>query len=112
MPMTAANLFSPGPTRRQLLQVGGAGLFGLSLPALLAAAERGPGRKAKARAVIFLHQFGGPSQTDTFDMKPGAPEQIRGEFKTIATRVPGLQVCDRLPRMAGVMDKVCVVRSM
>jgi hypothetical protein len=96
------------PTRRQLLQVGGAGLFGLSLPRLLSAA----GRKARARAVIFLHQFGGPSQTDTFDMKPSAPDKIRGEFKPVATRVPGLQVCDRLPRMAGVMDKVCVVRSM
>jgi hypothetical protein len=93
------------PTRRQLLQVGGAGLLGLSLPGLLAAAERASGRKAKAKAVIFLHQFGGPSQTDTFDMKPTAPEQIRGEFKPIATRVPGLPVCERLPRMARVMDK-------
>jgi hypothetical protein len=100
------------PTRRQLLQVGGAGLFGLSLPGLLAAAGRPSGRKAKARAVIFLHQFGGPSQTDTFDMKPNAPDKIRGEFKPVATRVAGLQVCERLPRMAGVMDKVCVVRSM
>jgi hypothetical protein len=95
------------PTRRQLLQVGGAGLFGLSLPGLLAAAaERNGGRKAKARAVIFLHQFGGPSQTDTFDMKPNAPDNIRGEFQPVATKVPGLQVCDRLPRMAAVMDKV------
>jgi hypothetical protein len=100
------------PTRRQLLQVGGAGLFGLSLPGLLAAAERSSGRKAKARAVVFLHQFGGPSQIDTFDMKPNAPEAIRGEFKPIATRVPGLQVCERLPKFAHVMDKVCVVRSM
>jgi hypothetical protein len=93
------------PTRRHLLQLGSAGLFGLSLPALLAAAERGAGRKARARAVIFLHQFGGPSQTDTFDMKPNAPDKIRGEFKPVATRVPGLQVCDRLPRMAKVMDR-------
>ena len=100
------------PTRRQLLQVGGAGLFGLSLPGLLAASERSSARKAKARAVIFLHQFGGPSQTDTFDMKPNAPDNIRGEFKPIATRVPGLQVCERLTRFAHVMDKVCVVRSM
>jgi len=93
------------PTRRQLLRVGGAGLLGLSLPAFLAAAERGSGRKARARAVIFLHQFGGPSQTDTFDMKPNAPDKVRGEFQPIATRVPGLQVCDRLPRMAAVMDR-------
>jgi hypothetical protein len=100
-----------GPTRRQLLQVGGT-LFGLSLPGLLAAAERGSGRKARARAVIFLHQFGGPSQTDTFDMKPNAPDKIRGEFSPIASAVVGLPVCDRLPRMARIMDRVCLVRSM
>src|SRR5215831_305859 len=105
------DFFRHGPTRRQLLQVGGLGFLGLSLPGLLAAAERASGRKARARAVIFLHQFGGPSQTDTFDMKPSAPDNIRGEFKPAATNVPGLQVCDRLPRTARVMDKVCVVRS-
>jgi hypothetical protein len=110
MEMSVARLTRP--TRRQLLQVGGAGLFGLSLPGLLAAAERGSRRKAKAKAVIFLHQFGGPSQTDTFDMKPNAPDKIRGELQPVATKVPGLQVCERLPRMAAVMDKVCVVRSM
>jgi hypothetical protein len=98
-------------TRRRLLQIGGTGLFGLSLPGLLAA-ERKSGRKARARAVIFLHQFGGPSQTDTFDMKPNAPDIIRGEFKPIATRVPGIQVCELLTRTAQVMDRVCVVRSM
>jgi hypothetical protein len=103
---------TPHPTRRQLLQLGGAGLFGLSLPGLLAAAERNGGRKAKARAVIFLHQFGGPSQTDTFDMKPNAPDKIRGEFQPVTTKVPGLQVCEQLPRIAQIMDKVCVVRSL
>ncbi len=100
------------PTRRQLLQVGGAGLFGLSLPGFLAAAERSSGRKARARAVIFLHQFGGPSQTDTFDMKPAAPDKIRGEFTPIATTVPGIHITERLPRMARVMDRVCIIRSM
>jgi hypothetical protein len=113
-PATSAcdNFRRTGPTRRQLLQVGGAGLLGLSLPGLLAAAERTSGRKAKARAVIFLHQFGGPSQTDTLDMKPGAPDNIRGEFKPIASTAPGVPVCERLPRLARVMDRVCVVRSM
>src|SRR5436309_592280 len=86
-------------TRRHLLRVGGLGLLGLSLPGLLRAAEQGR-RKPRARAVIFLHQFGGPSQTDTFDMKPNAPEEIRGEFKPVPTNVPGLTVCDRLPGMA------------
>jgi hypothetical protein len=98
-------------TRRHLLQVGGLGLLHLSLPGRLRAAERSS-RKARARSVILLHQFGGPSQTDTFDMKPSAPSAIRGEYRPTATKVPGLQVCDRLPRMAQVMDKVTVVRSM
>jgi hypothetical protein len=99
-----------GPTRRHLLQIGALGLAGLSLPRFLRAAESST-RKAKAKAVIFLHQFGGPSQTDTFDMKPNAPEAIRGELKPIASKVPGVQVCHLLPGMAQVMDKVTVVRS-
>jgi hypothetical protein len=99
------------PTRRRLLQVGTAGLLGLTLPDFLLARERSA-RKGKAKAVIFLHQFGGPSQTDTFDMKPNAPDTIRGELKPIATNVSGVQVCELLPRMAKVMDKVCLVRSM
>jgi hypothetical protein len=98
-------------TRRYLLQAGGLGLLGLHLPGLLRAAERG-GRKARAKAVIFLHQYGGPSHHDTFDMKPNAPDAVRGEFKPVATKVPGLSVCERLPRVAQVMDKVTLVRSL
>ncbi len=62
--------------------------------------------------MIFLHQWGGPSHHDTFDMKPAAPAEIRGELKPIATRVPGVQVCERLPRMAGLMDKVTLIRTL
>src|SRR5262249_29146822 len=98
-------------TRRHLLQAGSLGLLGLHLPGLLQAAERGS-RKARVRAVIFLHQYGGPSHHDTFDMKPNAPDEVRGEFKPIATKVPGLSVCERLPRVAQVMDKVTLVRSL
>lgn len=97
--------------RRSLLQVGGLGLLGLGLPQLLRAAE-GNARKAKARSVIFLHQFGGPSQLDTFDMKPAAADGIRGELKPIDTKVPGIQVCELLPRMAKIADKFALVRSM
>ncbi len=99
-------------TRRHLLQVGGAGLLGLQLPGLLQAAERGKGPKAKAKAVIFLHQWGGPSHHDTFDMKPNAPAEVRGEYKPIATKASGIQVCDRLPGVARVMDKVTLIRSL
>jgi hypothetical protein len=91
--------------------VGGLGLLGLGLPGLLRAAEHGR-RKARARAVIFLHQFGGPSHHDTVDMKPAAPDAVRGEFKPIVTSVTGLQICERLPRLARVMDKVTLVRSL
>jgi hypothetical protein len=97
-------------TRRDLLRAGSAGLLGLLAPELLRGAGRAP--KARAQSVIFLHQYGGPSHLDTFDMKPAAPERVRGEFKPIATRVPGLQVCDRLPRVAGIMDKVTLVRTL
>jgi hypothetical protein len=98
-------------TRRRLLAVGGLGALGLSLPGFLRAAAGGP-RKARARAVIFLHQFGGPSHHDTLDMKPAAPAEVRGEFQPVATSVPGLHVCERLPRTARVMDRVTLVRGL
>jgi hypothetical protein len=68
-------------------------------------------RKATAKAVILLHQYGGPSHHDTFDMKPAAPDAVRGEFRPIATRAPGIVISGRLPRVAHVMDKVTLVRS-
>jgi hypothetical protein len=95
-------------TRRRLLQIGGLGLFGSALPNLLASPGR---RRPRARSVIFLHQFGGPSHHDTFDMKPDAPEQVRGQYRPIRSSAPGIVVCEKLPRMAGVMDKVTLVRS-
>jgi hypothetical protein len=101
-------------SRRRLLQVGSLGLMGVTLPRLLEAEES---RKAGALApradacvVIFLN--GGPSHLDMWDMKPEAPEGIRGEFKPIATSVPGLQVSDQLPRLATAMHHFSVVRSM
>src|SRR5689334_5934414 len=101
--------FSLSLTRRHLLQVGGLSLLGLHLPGLLRAAERGGKSKARARAVIFLHQWGGPSHHDSFDMKPSAPDAVRGEFKPIATNLPGVPVCERLPALASVMNKVTLV---
>jgi hypothetical protein len=99
-------------SRRHLLEVGGLGLLGLSLPAFVRASEPQRSPKARAKAIIFLHQFGGPSQTDTLDMKPTAPEAIRGEFKPIASKTPGIFVCDRLPRLAQVADKFTLLRSL
>lgn len=100
-------------SRRKILSAGGAGLLGVSLPKVMAAEEQlatfGP---AKAKSVIFLFLFGGPSQLETFDMKPEAPSEIRGPFYPIASRTPGLQISEHLPRLADVSDKYCVVRTM
>lgn len=101
-----------GFSRRELIQAGGAGLFGLSLPNLLAAESQLSEIKPKAKSVIFLLLFGGPSQLETFDMKPDAPELIRGPFRPIASRTPDLLISEHLPRLADVSDKFCVIRTM
>jgi len=99
-------------TRRRILQAGGAGLFGLSLPRVLAAESAGPFEQPRAKSVIFLFLFGGPSQLETFDMKPEAPSTLRGPFQPVASRTPGLQICEHLSRTAAISDKITVVRSM
>jgi hypothetical protein len=93
--------------RRHLLKIGAFGLAGAALPGLTLA---NPPR-ARARSVIFLYQFGGPSHHDTFDMKPDAPENIRGDFHPVATSVTGLRICEHLPQMARQMHRVTLVRS-
>jgi hypothetical protein len=102
--------------RRAAIRIGGLGLLGLTLPRLLQAEEAskasGHSPKPRAKSVIFLFQFGGPSHLETFDMKPDAPEGIRGLHKPMSSNVDGIQVNERLPRMAKVMDKVCLIRSM
>ncbi|RPI85309.1 MAG: DUF1501 domain-containing protein [Planctomycetaceae bacterium] len=99
-------------TRRQMLEAGGAGLFGLSVPRLLAAETRRSDLVPRAKSVIFLMLFGGPSQLETFDLKPEAPEQIRGPFRPIACRTPELLIGEHLPRTAQVSDQLCVIRTM
>jgi Protein of unknown function (DUF1501) len=102
----AAQRFS----RRAMLRAGTAGIAGLDLATWLGAAEKS-GLQARARHIIFLHQFGGPSHIDTFDMKPNAPDGIRGEFKPIATGQPGLLISEHLPRFATILDRFAQVRS-
>jgi len=99
-------------TRRQVLEAGGAGLFGLTLPKLLAAEAVGGARPARAKSVIFMFLFGGPSQLETFDLKPNAPSTLRGPFKPISSRTPELKIAEVLPRLAAVSDKYCVIRTM
>lgn len=102
--------------RRRFLQLGGVGLFGLTWADMFRAraqAEQSPlvGR-GKAKQVLFIWLEGGPPQTDMFDMKPDQPEEIRGPFKPIGTKVPGLQICEHLPKLAQIADKYTVIRSM
>jgi hypothetical protein len=108
-----------GFTRRELLRVGGIGLMGISLPNILtlqeaAAAQSssgsGPGF-GQAKNVIFIFLQGGPSHIDIWDPKPDAPDNIRGQFKPIPTKVNGIQVSETMPMMAQQMDKVTLVRS-
>jgi hypothetical protein len=107
-----------GISRRDLLTIGGLSAFGLGLadacraaPAAAPTAARLPGF-GRAQACILLFPYGSPSSHETFDPKPDAPAEIQGEMKAAATSVPGLQICERLPRTAQVMDRVTVVRSM
>ena len=102
--------FCDGISRRNFLKIGALGLGGLALPQLLQAeAKSGIGKSHKAVIMIFLP--GGPSHQDMFDLKQDAPSEIRGEFKPINTKVPGIQICEHMPRIAGIMDKLTVIRS-
>lgn len=107
-----SNSACSGIRRRQILEAGGAGLFGLTVPQLLAAETLSGTAAPKAKSVIFLLLFGGPSQLETFDMKPNAPELIRGPFKPIASKTPELLISEHLPKMAAVSDKYTVIRTM
>jgi hypothetical protein len=107
-------------TRREMMRVGGlslfagtAGMAGMTLPSLLAASVGDPARRsrAKAKSVILFNLLGGPSHIDMFDMKPDAPSEIRGEFRPIRSSVPGLEICEHLPRTARLMHKTTLIRS-
>jgi len=99
--------------RRDALRVGGLGMFGLTLPRLLAAKEASgeAAPAAKAKSVIFLFQWGGPSHVDMFDRKGHAPDGYRGHYDWIPTSVPGMPICEHLPETAKVMHKVAQIRT-
>lgn len=106
-----------GVTRRDLLRVGGVGSLTVAdwlraRPASAARPRPGGDRFGQARACILLFPYGSPPQHETFDPKPDAPSEIQGEMKAIPTRADGVRICDHLPRIAEVMDRVTVVRSM
>src|SRR5947209_6780384 len=109
----------PGPpshsgdpiSRRTWLRIGGLALGGLALPDILRA-EAQSGRRNPAKGIIMVLLPGGPSHLDTFDLKPDAPPEIRGEFRPTATSVPGVEICELMPRLARLADKVAIVRSL
>ncbi len=107
MPTTARCPGPAGLTRRNMLQIGAIGALNLTLPTLLASG----GRAARADSCILVFLNGGPSHLDMWDMKPDLPKEIRSEFKPVATDVPGVQVCEHLPRLARRMSRCTLVRS-
>lgn len=100
-----------GVSRRSFLRVGGLAPFGLSLPAYLKARAEQPNVRAKAKRCILLWMQGGPSHHDSFDPKPDAPVEVRGEFGTVPTTLPGVRFCDPLPMLAKQTDKLAVIRG-
>src|SRR5438552_12444207 len=109
-----------GLTRRDWLRIGGLGLAGLSLPDVLrlqeaAATENVADRDSsfgRAKAIILIHLYGSPSQLEWVDPKPDAPVEIRGQFGQIPSSIPGCNVCELFPKMAQVLDRTTVIRSM
>ena len=100
-----------GWTRREVLTVGALGLGGMTLPDLLRA-EAQQGIRQSKKAIIMIYLCGAPPHQDMFDLKMDAPAEIRGDFQPIGTSVPGIQICEHLPRLARIMDKLVPIRTM
>jgi hypothetical protein len=103
--------FCNGLTRRDLLRIGGTALGGLTLPELLRM-EADAGIRSSHKSLIMIYLCGGPPHQDMYDIKVDAPDEIRGPFKPIKTNVPGIEISEKLPRLAKIMDKVVPIRSM
>ena len=105
-----ASRYCDGVSRRSFLTIGGLAVGGLSLASLLKAEERAGVRNSK-KSVIMVYLAGGLSHQDTFDLKPDAPDGIRGEFQPIETGIPGIRIGELLPRLARVTDRMAIIRS-
>ncbi len=114
IPGNSQGTFCDGLTRRNFLQIGafGAGLTLADAMRSNAAAPSANTRSRSLKSAIFIYLPGGPSHLDMYDLKPDAPKEIRGEFKPIATNVPGVQICEHFPKQAKMWDKLSVVRSL
>ena len=103
--------FCDGMTRRDFLKIGGLAMGGLALTDVLALEARA-GIRSSHKAIIMVYLPGGPPHQDMFDLKMDAPSEIRGEFKPMKTRVPGIEICEHLPKIAAMMDKFAIIRSL
>lgn len=110
-PQPSRSGYCDGISRRNFLRIGTLGLGGLALPGLLRA-ESASGIRRSHKAIIMIFLPGGPSHQDMFDLKMDAPSEIRGEFRPMATNVPGIQICEHLPRIARQADRYTLIRSM
>lgn len=99
-------------SRRGLLQAGGLGVLGLGLGDLMRLEAQGQTVSGRAKSIILLWLWGGPSQLDTFDLKPNAPTEYRGPYSPVPTNVPGIQICELLPKLAKRADKYAILRSL
>lgn len=108
---TYTDRFCDGLTRRSLLRMGGLALGGLALPDLLRAESQSKVGSSH-KGIIMIYLPGGPPHQDTWDIKTDAPSEIRGEFKPISTSVPGVQICELFPRLAAMLDKLVIIRSL
>lgn len=102
--------YCDGVSRRSFLRIGSAGIAGLSLVDLLRA-DAAAGPQAPRRSVINIYLGGGPTHMDTFDLKPNAPKEFRGEFQPIATKVSGMEICELMPLLASQADRFALIRS-
>ena len=102
--------YCDGVSRRSFLKVGALGVGGITLSSLLKA-EAQAGDKATGKSLINIYLGGGPTHMDTFDLKPNAPKEFRGEFRPIATNAPGVEICELMPELATVADKYSIIRS-
>ena len=110
LPGHGRSILCDGISRRDSLRLGTLTLGGLTLPDLLKA-EQIAGVKNSHKAVIMIYMCGAPGHQDMYDLKMDAPSEIRGEFRPVATAVPGIEICEHMPRMAAIMDKCIPLRS-
>ena len=100
-----------GSRAAELLRVGGLAFAGLTLADILRLRAAASPEAGRSKSVIMIWLRGGASHIDSYDMKPDAPAEIRGEFRPIATNVPGIQICEHMPRQARIMDKLAILRG-